>query len=280
MKKYALIGHPLGHSMSPLIHYRMFGLSDCEECVYELTDIAPENLESSMEYLRTLSGFNITIPHKVSIIPMLDRLDESAARYNAVNCVKNDNGRLIGYNTDCYGFLKSVENMPLDGNVLLLGCGGAGRMMGIEAARHGASLTIAVRNSSIKKAQLLMAEILSKCSSAKVRITDISRIEGSYDLLLNATPVGMYPNVQECPVSHSVIEHCGSFFDAIYNPTDTVLLKTASNLGKPAVGGAAMLVYQAAKAHEIWDGDTYTPEQLQAIIAETENAVETMQRNT
>ncbi|MCI6561265.1 MAG: shikimate dehydrogenase [Oscillospiraceae bacterium] len=280
MKKYALIGHPLGHSMSPLIHYRMFGLSGCEECVYELTDIAPENLESSMENLRTLSGFNITIPHKVSIIPMLDSLDESAARYNAVNCVKNDNGKLIGYNTDCYGFLKSVENMPLDGNVLLLGCGGAGRMMGIEAARHGASLTIAVRNSSVKKAQLLMAEILSSCSSAKVRITDISGIEGSYDLLLNATPVGMYPNVQECPVSHSIIERCGSFFDAIYNPTDTVLLKTASNLGKPAVGGAAMLVYQAAKAHEIWDGDTYTPEQLQAIIAETENAVETMQRNT
>lgn len=277
MKKYALIGHPLGHSMSPLIHYKLFGFSGCKECVYELADIAPEELGDRLDYLKDLEGFNITIPHKTSVIPLLDELAGSALRYNAVNCVKNDGGRLIGYNTDCDGFLKSVENFPLGGEVLLLGCGGAGRMMGIEAARHGASLTIAVRPSSVKKAQILMAEILAKCGSP-VKIVDIGNIGGSYDILLNSTPVGMYPNVNSCPVSDSVIESCGYFFDAVYNPTDTVLIQKAKAMGKNAVGGAAMLVYQAVKAHEIWDGDVYAPEQIESIISDTETAVNSMQQ--
>ncbi|MCD7891258.1 MAG: shikimate dehydrogenase [Ruminococcus sp.] len=276
MKKYALIGHPLGHSMSPLIHYRLFGLSGCKECVYELTDILPEELENKLDYLKSLEGFNITIPHKTAVIPLLDELADSARRYNAVNCVKNDGGRLVGYNTDCDGFLRSVEEFPLDGSVLLLGCGGAGRMMGIEAARRGASLTIAVRQSSVKKAQILMAEILDKYS-VSIKIIDIGNIDGKYDVLLNSTPVGMFPNVNDCPVSDRVIESCGYFFDAVYNPTDTVLIQRARAMGKTAVGGAAMLVYQAVKAHEIWDGDFYTSQQAEAIISETENAVNAMQ---
>lgn len=277
MKKYALIGHPLGHSMSPLIHYKLFGLSGCDECVYELTDIAPEELEDRLSYLKSLEGFNITIPHKTSVIPLLDELADSALRYNAVNCVKNDGGRLIGFNTDCDGFLKSVEDFPLGGEVLLLGCGGAGRMMGIEAARHGASLTIAVRPSSVKKAQVLMAEILAGCGNTPVKIVDIGTIEGRYDVLLNSTPVGMYPNINECPVSDAVIGNCNAVFDAIYNPTETVLIRKARALGKKAVGGAAMLVYQAVKAHEIWDGDFYAPEQISDIISDTEKAVAAMQ---
>lgn len=277
MKKYALIGHPLGHSMSPLIHYKLFGLSGCDECVYELTDIAPEELVDRLSYLKSLEGFNITIPHKTAVIPLLDGLADSALRYNAVNCVKNDGGRLIGFNTDCDGFLKSVEDFPLGGEVLLLGCGGAGRMMGIEAARHGASLTIAVRPSSVKKAQILMAEILAGCGDTPVKIVDIGTIEGRYDVLLNSTPVGMYPNINECPVSDAVIGNCNAVFDAVYNPTETVLIRKARALGKKAVGGAAMLVYQAVKAHEIWDGDFYAPEQISDIISDTEKAVAAMQ---
>lgn len=276
MKRYALIGHPLGHSMSPLIHYKLFGLSGCDECVYELADISPKELEDKIEFLRSLDGFNITIPHKASIIPLIDSLDESAVLYNAVNCVKNENGRLIGYNTDCDGFLRSAENLPIDGEVLLLGCGGAGRMMAIEAARHGAALTIAIRPNSIKKAQLLMAEILSKCGSS-VKIVNIADIDGHFDVLLNSTPVGMYPHINDCPVSDKVIENCSTFFDAIYNPTDTVLIQKAKAMGKTAVGGAAMLVYQAVKAHEIWDGDVYSSEQISAIISDTEAAVNAMQ---
>ncbi len=272
MKKYALIGHPLGHSMSPMIHYKLFSLSGCKECVYQLTDISPEELPQQQSYLRGLDGFNITIPHKTSVIPMLSELSESAARYNSVNCVKNDNGRLIGFNTDCDGFLRSVEGFPLDGRVLLLGCGGAGRMMALEAALHGAELTIAVRPSSVRKAQVLMAEILAKCGSS-ARIIDIPTIQGDFDVLLNATPVGMYPDIKECPVSDSVIEHCAYFFDAVYNPDKTLLIRKALAAGKKAVGGTAMLVYQAIKAHEIWDNEFYTDEQANELIKSVKQAV-------
>ncbi len=278
MDKYGLIGHPLGHSMSPLIHERLFSLSGISDYSYELIDIAPENLEASEEMLRELKGFNITIPHKMSIIPMTDSLGESAERYNSVNCIANINGVMTGYNTDCDGFLRSAELLPLGGRVLLVGCGGVGRMIAIEAALHGAELTIAVRPSNVKTAQLVMAEILAKCSGASVKICLISEIQGSFDLLVNATPVGMYPKTDECAVSDEVIENCLTFFDVIYNPTETLLIKKARALGRMAVGGAAMLVYQAVKAHELWYGGEFSAEDISAIISEVENEVEKMNR--
>ena len=278
MDKYGLIGHPLGHSMSPLIHERLFSLSGISDYSYELIDIAPENLEASEEILRELKGFNITIPHKMAIIPMTDSLGESAERYNSVNCIANINGVMTGYNTDCDGFLRSAELLPLGGRVLLVGCGGVGRMIAIEAALHGAELTIAVRPSNVKTAQLVMAEILAKCGEASVKICLISEIQGSFDLLVNATPVGMYPKTDECAVSDEVIENCLTFFDVIYNPTETLLIKKARALGRMAVGGAAMLVYQAVKAHELWYGGEFSAEDISAIISEVENEVEKMNR--
>ncbi len=278
MDKYGLVGHPLGHSMSPLIHKRLFALSGIEDYSYELIDIPPEKLADSENMLRELKGFNITIPHKTSIIPMTDKLGESAERYNSVNCVSNDNGVMTGYNTDCDGFLRSAELLPLGGKVLLAGCGGVGRMIAIEAALHGAELTIAVLPRNIKSAQLVMAEILAKCGTSSVKICDISDIQGSFDLLVNATPVGMYPNIDACPVPDEVIENCLSFFDVIYNPVETMLIKKARAMGKTAVGGAAMLVYQAVKAHELWYGGEFSNEDISAIIKDVENEVEKMNR--
>ncbi len=278
MDKYGLIGHPLGHSMSPLIHNKLFALSGIEDYSYELIDIAPEKLAESEDMLRELKGFNITIPHKTAIIPMTDKLGESAERYNSVNCVSNDNGVMTGYNTDCDGFLRSAELLPLGGKVLLVGCGGVGRMIAIEAALHGAELTIAVLPDAVKTAQLVMAEILSKCGGASVKICLVSEIEGSFDLLVNATPVGMYPKIDACPVSDEIIENCLSFFDVIYNPIETLLMKKARELGRTAIGGAAMLVYQAVKAHELWYGGEFSNEDISAIIKDVENEVEKMNR--
>ncbi len=278
MDKYGLIGHPLGHSMSPLIHRHLFALSGISDFSYELIDIAPENLASSADMLRGLKGFNITIPHKTAVIPLTDELADSALRYNSVNCISNDNGRLIGYNTDCDGFLRSAECLPLNGRVLLLGCGGVGRMLAIETALHGGELTIAVIPQDIKNAQLVMAEILAKCSSASVRIINISDIDGQFDLLINATPVGMFPKTDACAVPDKVIENCSSFFDVIYNPTETLLMKKARALGRTAVGGAAMLVYQAVKAHEIWYGGHFDAEDVSRIIREVEAEVDKMNK--
>ncbi len=270
MDKYGLIGHPLGHSMSPLIHEKLFALSGISDYSYELIDIAPADLETRMEELRQLRGFNITIPHKTAVIPFADELSESALRYNSVNCISNNGGKFIGYNTDCDGFLRSAECLPLGGKVLLVGCGGVGRMIAIEAALHGAELTIAVIPQDIRNAQLVMAEILAKCSSANVRICLVDDIEGGFDLLINATPVGMFPKTENCAVSDNVIADCGSFFDVIYNPTETLLMRKARALGKTAVGGASMLVYQAVKAHEYWYGGEFSAEDISNIILDVE----------
>lgn len=276
MNKFALTGHPLGHSMSPLIHDRLFAISGFETEPYQLIDISPEDISSSRPILEKYLGMNVTIPHKQAVIPLMDELGDSAKRYNSVNCIKNDGGRLIGYNTDCDGFLRSVELLPISGNVVVLGCGGVGRMMAIETALHGGSLTLAVIPQDVKNAQLLMAEIMNKCSGAAVKIADISTLEGSFDLLVNATPVGMYPKTEACAVSDKVIENCLSFFDAVYNPTETLLMKKARALGKTAVGGASMLVYQAVKAHEIWYGGHFSTEDISKIILEVENEVNLM----
>lgn len=278
MNKFALIGHPLGHSMSPLIHDKLFALSGFEAEPYQLIDIAPEDIASSRTLLEEYLGMNVTIPHKQSVIQLMDELGDSAKRYNSVNCIKNDDGRLIGYNTDCDGFLRSVELLPISENVVILGCGGVGRMMAIETALHGGSITLAVIPQDVKAAQLLMAEIMEKCSGASVKIADISTLDGSFDLLVNATPVGMYPKTDACAVSDKVIENCLCFFDAVYNPTETLLMKKARALGKTAVGGASMLVYQAVKAHEIWYGSTFAAEDISKIILEVENSVDLMNK--
>lgn len=273
MEQYTLIGHPLGHSMSPFIHERLFAMAG-KEASYTLTDIAPEHLEGKEPFLRSLQGFNITIPHKMAVIPMVDELDESAKRYESVNCVANKNGKLIGYNTDCDGFTMSVRDYPMDGKVLLIGCGGVGRMIATEALRHGADLTIGIIPQDQKLVEAFIQEAKAAMPDAVVRYAFTTEIHEKFDVIINASPVGMYPKTDACPVPDELIDQADYFFDVIYNPTKTLFLRKALAQGKTARGGAAMLVLQAVRAHEIWDGDTYTQEQIDAIIAEMEQTID------
>lgn len=273
MEQYTLIGHPLGHSMSPFIHERLFALAG-REASYTLTDLAPEQLPAAAGSLRQLQGFNITIPHKMAILPMLDALDESAARYQSVNCVAQKNGKLIGYNTDCDGFTLSVKDFPMHGKVLLVGCGGVGRMMALEALRCGADLTIGILPRHLSRVAAFVDDLKHQMPQASVRYALTEDLNEPFDVLLNASPVGMYPNSTDCPVSDALIDQADYFFDVIYNPTQTVLLRKAQAQGKVVMGGAAMLVLQAVRAHEIWNGDSYTPEQIASIIQEMEAKID------
>ncbi len=273
MEQYTLIGHPLGHSMSPFIHERLFAMAG-KEASYTLTDIAPEHLEGKEPFLRSLRGFNITIPHKMAVIPMVDELDESAKRYESVNCVANKDGKLIGYNTDCDGFTMSVRDYPMDGKVLLIGCGGVGRMIATEALRHGADLTIGIIPQDQKLVEAFIQEAKAAMPDAVVRYAITAEIHEKFDVIINASPVGMYPKTDACPVPDELIDQADYFFDVIYNPTKTLFLRKALAQGKTARGGAAMLVLQAVRAHEIWDGDTYTQEQIDSIIAEMEQTID------
>ncbi len=271
---FALIGHPLGHSMSPFIHKKLFEISGRQEA-YELCEIKPEELKSRLpEVIQTYDGLNVTIPHKMQVIDFLDKLDISAAKYNSVNCIAKENGKIVGYNTDCIGFLRSVPEKALGGKFLLAGCGGVGRMMALEAADHGGDITIAIRESDSDMAKGLAGEINEKFFDVHVKIVLLSEITGNYDLLVNSTPVGMYPNIDACPVSEEVISRCENIFDAIYNPNETVLIKTAKKLNKNATGGMRMLVLQAVAAHEIWYGAKFDEEQTDKIISEVSAEVE------
>ncbi len=275
-RKYALLGGKLGHTLSPPIHQRLFELKG-REFEYTLIESEPSELEGRKGELAALAGYNVTIPHKQAVIGFMDRLDDSAKRYGAVNCVDNKDGISVGYNTDCDGFLRSVraEGGRLDGSVLLLGAGGVGRMMAIEVCLAGGRLTMAVLESFMEQTQKVREDILALVPSADVRIVTFENIpDEHFDTLINATPVGMYPKCDACAVSDNVIANADFVFDAIYNPKETLLIQKAKAMGKKAVGGMAMLVWQAVSAHEIWDGDSYTEQQVQAIIDEMYEKVE------
>lgn len=269
MEKYAILGYPLKHTMSPPIHKRLFELEG-KTAEYEICELPPEELTGKADYLNSLGGYNITIPFKVDIIKYLDELDESAKRYNSVNCVVNRGGKNIGFNTDCYGFLRSLEaeNISLSGKVLQIGCGGVGRMMAIEAALHGADLTIVALPEFIKGAEEAAAEAVKLAPKAKIKVITHDKISGEYDLLVNASPVGMFPKTEECPVSEEVIKSCKNVFEVIYNPDVTMLMKLAEKNSIKAVGGMAMLVWQAVVAHEIWSGAKYSDKDIAELISD------------
>lgn len=273
MEQYTLIGHPLGHSMSPFIHERLFAMAG-RKAEYTLTDIAPEHLLEKEPFLRSLQGFNITIPHKMAVIPMVDQMDESARRYDSVNCVANVDGKLVGYNTDCDGFTMSVKDYPMDGKVLLIGCGGVGRMIATEALRSGADLTIGIIPQDRELVETFIQEAKQQMPDAKVQYAMTAEIHEKFDVIINASPVGMFPKADACPVSDELIDQADYFFDVIYNPTKTLFLRKALAQGKTAKGGAAMLVLQAVRAHEIWNGDSYTQEQIDTIIREMEQTID------
>jgi len=268
--------------LSPQIHTRLFELSG-EAVDYQLYDIAPEDLPQKSDFLKSLNGYNITIPHKVAIIEQCDELSEGAQRYRSVNCIANSE-KIIGYNTDVMGFTKSIEMLgaSLSSTVLLIGCGGVGRMMAIEAALSGGKLIIAALKSDAALAEQAVAEIKAKKPDADVRIVfsngalspeDFGEDMPEIDLLVNASPIGMHPKTDRMPCAPELLEHVKFVFDAVYNPKETLLAKTAREKGAKAMTGMAMLVLQAVAAHEIWDNASYKKEDIDALISDMEALV-------
>ena len=270
VKKYAVIGHPIGHSLSPFIHNELFKLDNIQ-AQYQALDI--ENLDLSYEKeLKSLDGYNVTIPHKIGIISKLDKISEKAMLCNSVNTVKNEKIS-EGFTTDGYGFVSAVKakcNNALPKDVLIFGYGGAARAIAFECIQNGCKVSFAVRQKSLDNCKKLTNEIFQKLNvKAEVFSLDSIPYDKKFSLLVNATPVGMFPNVDECVASDEIIKNADAVFDAVYNPLKTKLLKKAEEFNKNAIGSIDMLVYQAAKAHEIWVGAKYTDEQLLSICEKT-----------
>ncbi|WZL73139.1 shikimate dehydrogenase [Clostridiaceae bacterium 35-E11] len=269
---YAVIGDPIGHSMSPEIHNQIF-YQNQQNALYISLKIAIEDLEKSIPLLRdNFIGWNITKPHKQRIIPYLDALDERAKWYQAVNTVKNVNGRMIGYNTDGYGFINSIEKEGINlrnQKVLLIGAGGAARVAAYEILMKDGCLTIA--NRSIKKAEDLKKELMRNTGKEEIAVCSIEEVHQNYDCIINATPIGMYPEIEAMPIAEKIVKHAKIVYDMIYNPYKTKLLQKAEHYGCKCINGFAMLFYQAVKAQEIWTGDLIDPNLLMPIYEELEN---------
>lgn len=253
MKKYGLIGEKLGHSFSPQIHEMLYGY---DYRLYEITrDGLPDFLKST-----DLSGFNVTIPYKQDVIPFCGTLARNAGEIGSVNTViREDDGSLSGHNTDYFGFeyMLKKSGVPVSGKkVLVLGSGGASKTVAAVLKNHQASPVV----------------IISR--KGKDNYENISR-HFDADVIVNTTPVGMYPYTGKAPINLKDFKCCSLVLDLIYNPHRTELLLEAEDLGIPAYNGLTMLVAQAKKA-----GDLFTSSNLdEDIIDRTAALISAQTRN-
>ena len=253
-----LIGHPVEHSFSPPMHNAAFeelGL----DYAYVAFDVNPDDLKAAIQGAQSLNirGFNVTIPHKVNVMEYLDELDEVAELIGAVNTIDFKN--LKGYNTDGIGAIRAIEEVSSIKNksVVIAGAGGASRAISFYIAKYGAeAITILNRNES--KAQSLASDVSNSNLIDSVNSDSIGKIAdyvNDADILIDTTPLGMHPHVDDEPIVRAEEMHDDLVvFDAVYNPNETVLLKEAVKAGAKPVYGIKMLLYQGAESFRIWTG--------------------------
>lgn len=271
-KHYGVIGHPIGHTLSPFIHTRLLSLSGIDG-EYGVFDIAPQELDDRFaDTLSKLDGFNATIPHKQAIMHLLSEKDSTADLYGSVNTVaitRSDDGSVYskGYTTDGIGFEKALENagIELGGNVTIIGCGGVGRVFANTCLAKGCKLTVLECEAALENAKAFANSANERFGEGAVIVYETKDFDGASDLLVNATPLGMYPKVDACAASDSLISKAGAVFDAVYNPVDTLLVKKARANGVKALSGMTMLVYQAAAAQTIWNGSSFDPKDIEQL---------------
>lgn len=238
--KYCVIGEKLTHSMSPQIHKRYFDYYK-QDSTYEITQIPMEDMLGDCSgLLKEYDGFNVTVPYKEKVLKYLQGTSDEAKEIGAVNTVVNQGGDMYGFNTDPFGFESLLIHNDVaikDKVFVVLGSGGASKSVCYILKKRGAKKVIVVTRKDTSEEGYMTYSALESFKG---------------DVLVNTTPVGMYPNVDNCPVNENVIANFDTVVDIVYNPVYTELLKAAVRLGKKAVGGLYMLVAQAMKSQEIW----------------------------
>jgi len=255
-----VIGDPIEHTMSPVMHnaaFKKLGL----DYVYLAFRVKKEELGEAIEGMRALNirGLNITIPHKVAVIPFLDELDTLADEIGAINTIINSNGVLKGYNTDATGFLQALLERgiePKEKRVAILGAGGASRAISFILAERGSSLVIL--NRTWDKAKVCadrISEIFqSEATALELNRENLATALNQADILVNTTSVGMSPNINETPVTANLLKPDLVVFDIVYNPIETRLQREAEVAGATVISGLEMLVWQGVVSFEKWTG--------------------------
>lgn len=256
---YGVIGDPIRHSKSPIMMNRAFRESGING-VYAAFHVSGEALGDFILGARAMGirGINVTIPHKERVMELLDDIDEGARAIGAVNTIVNDNGRLVGYNTDGIGYVRSLKEEAApniaDKRIVVIGAGGASR--GIVSALLGETPScLTIVNRTIARAEELAASFRS--GSVLIEASPIERLEelcGEADIVINTTSVGMFPNVDESPIAGNWLKPGAVASDLIYNPLKTKFIQEAEAHGCIAHGGLGMFIYQGAYAFEYWTG--------------------------
>ncbi len=270
----AVIGDPVRHSLSPLLHNTAFAALDLD-WVYVALEVGAGHTAEALEAMRTLgiAGLSVTMPHKEAAAAACDELSPDAAALRAVNCVVNDGGRLIGHNTDGDGFIAAIDAElgfdPRGRRCVVLGAGGAARSIGLALARSGAS-QIAVINRTAERAQQA-AELFGEVALVVSGGPEASVIAES-DLIVNATSVGMSTSATdgeaaEFPFDLELIGNHHTVVDIVYRPLLTPLLAHAQARGARTANGVAMLTHQAAIAFTLWTGQAAPIEAMTAAVS-------------
>ncbi len=261
-KLIILLGNPLGHSVSPAMHNRVFEKLALDYC-YLPVQVSAENLKTVFTALTRMNvaGFNVTIPHKVAIIEHLDSLDPLAATIGAVNTICVEGGKTRGYNTDGEGFIRALEK---EGNIgvqnkkiFLLGSGGAARAIAMTLAFRGAD-RIFIANRTPDKAQALAAEVNEKIAPCAVAVemepSALRQTIAACDIFVNSTSLGMHPHQEESAIAEEFLFPHLVVADIVYNPHKTRLLAMAESKGCRIVHGIGMLIEQGAAGFKLWTG--------------------------
>ena len=273
IKNFGIIGYPVVHSLSPQMYKAAFNAAGFKNYNYTLFPIRAGKLFFAVEGIKGLDfrGVNVTIPHKSTIMQYLDAIDSDAMIIGAVNTVVNDGGMLTGYNTDVSGFLAALAEsnfLPEDCNAVILGAGGAARaiLWGL-CKRRAEYITIGARNQ--KKAEALANDFLQhgQVEGFDWLSDEFKEILQTADILINTTPLGMFPNVNDMPpVDLKLLPEGALVYDIIYNPYETKLIKTAKELGYPTLGGLSMLLLQGKEAYRLYTGELPDLEVMQHAL--------------
>lgn len=258
-----LIGWPLGHSLSPLMHNAAFAELNLDWAYIPLP-VNPDHVEPALKGLAALNfvGVNVTVPHKQAVMRYMDELSDAARLTGAVNTIHIQDGKYIGYNSDAIGFLKSLYEAgcyPRGLRVAVLGAGGAARAAVYALARDKADL-ITVINRTAQRAAFLVEDLAEAFPDSTMTFAELTPhflevLDGEVDLVINTTSVGMYPNLDVSPWPTEIsIPRKAIFCDLVYNPLETVFLAQARTAGVPIINGLGMLIHQGAYAFEKWTG--------------------------
>ncbi|GFO97773.1 shikimate 5-dehydrogenase [groundwater metagenome] len=268
MKLFGVLGDPVSHSLSPVMHNAAFKAMGMD-CEYHAFRVSPENLEKALHgaYALGFGGLNLTIPLKEKALDIV-KPTEPAKQIGAVNTVdfKQD---MTGYNTDGIGAkmaLSSAGIKIMGKNVLLLGAGGAARAIAFQLARDGARVTIA--NRTIERAEALAKDVIKIGNAEASSYENLKDLIRDSDILINSTSIGMYPKISETIVTSDMMHKNLAVFDIVYNPQNTLLLKEAKKAGATTIDGVMMLVFQGVESFKIWTGRTPPVDVMEKAVRE------------